>query len=41
MRARLVNVKNAVEWKVWRAGMVLKSRSGEGFVDTASASVRA
>lgn len=35
MRVRIKNVKSAVEWKVWKLGMVLKSRSGEGFVDTA------
>ena len=35
MRVRIKNVKSAVEWKVWKLGMVLKSRSGEGSVDTA------
>lgn len=35
MRVRIKNVKSAVEWKVWKLGIVLKSRSGEGFVDTA------
>lgn len=41
MRVKIENVKHAVEWKIWKAGMALKNQSGEGFVDTASASVRA
>lgn len=41
MRRMLSSAKRSVEWKLWRAGQVLKSQSGEGFVDTASASVRA
>lgn len=35
MRVKIENVKHAVEWKIWKAGMVLKSQSAEGFVDTA------
>ena len=35
MRVKIENVKHAVEWKIWKAGMALKNQSGEGFVDTA------
>lgn len=35
MRVKIENVKHAVKWKIWKAGMVLKSQSAEGFVDTA------
>ena len=35
MRVKIENVKHAVEWKIWKAAMVLKSQSAEGFVDTA------
>lgn len=41
MRKMMCKAKRSVEWNLWRAGQVLKGQSGEGFVDTASASVRA
>ena len=41
MRKMMSKAKRSVEWNLWRAGQVLRGRSGEGFVDTAIASVRA
>lgn len=41
MKARFEKVKDAVKWNVWKVSAAMKDQSAEGFVDTASASVRA